>query len=135
MTGKVINFGEENGRAAAIKLMGNLFLIAMTAGVADMLAVAKANDVPTSDIQQLFGAWNPAGMLPARLAKMTSNTFHQPTWELDMARKDARLMMEEAGKGSKTLIVVPAVAKVMDELIGQGLGNNDWTVIGKNAVE
>src|SRR5665213_2907072 len=41
MTGKLINFGPEEGRAAGIKLTGNLFLQALTAGLADMLALAK----------------------------------------------------------------------------------------------
>ncbi|HMC84796.1 MAG TPA: NAD(P)-binding domain-containing protein, partial [Chitinophagaceae bacterium] len=41
MTGKLINFGTEEGKAAAIKLMGNLFLLTLTAGISDTLAFAK----------------------------------------------------------------------------------------------
>jgi len=39
MTGKVLHFGDKNNTAAGMKLIGNLFLIAMTAGVADSLAL------------------------------------------------------------------------------------------------
>ncbi|NDC41208.1 MAG: NAD(P)-dependent oxidoreductase, partial [Chitinophagia bacterium] len=104
MTGKVLNLGDETGRAAGIKLLGNLFLIAMTGGLTDMLALAEAEHIPAQAIADLFAIWNPGAMLPMRLAKMTSNTFDQPSWELNMARKDARLMMEGAAKGGNDLI-------------------------------
>ena len=134
MTGKLINFGTEEGKAAGMKLVGNLFLIAFTAGIADTLALAKAQHIPISDVAALFDSWNPGAMLPARLKKMTSNTFHQPTWELNMARKDARLMVETAGDAQMPLAVIPAIAGVMDEWISKGFGAYDWTVIGKDAV-
>ncbi len=131
MTGKVINFGEVINKAAGMKLLGNLFLIAMTAGVADTLSLAKSLDIPTSDVFALFDTWNPAGMLPARLKKMTSGTFDEPTWELNMARKDARLMVEESERAQRPLMVIPSVAAAMDKWIADGHGQDDWTVIGK----
>ena len=135
MTGKVINFGNETGRAAGIKLIGNLFLVAMTGGIADMLALAQSTNVPISDISALFDAWNPGVSAPARLKKMTSNTFDQPSWELNMARKDARLMMEATEARGINLTVVPAMAALMDSWIARGFGNYDWTVVGKDFVD
>ncbi|MEO6813974.1 MAG: NAD(P)-binding domain-containing protein, partial [Ginsengibacter sp.] len=38
MTGKLINFGAKEGKAAGMKLTGNLFLITLTAGLSDALA-------------------------------------------------------------------------------------------------
>ena len=134
MTGKVINFGSRTDKAACMKLAGNLFLIALTAGIADTLGLVKALDVPVSDVSALFAAWNPVAMVPARIQKMTSGTFGQPSWELNMARKDAGLMMAEAKKGNVKLIVIPQVAAAMDTLIAEGYGNNDWTVIAKDSV-
>jgi 3-hydroxyisobutyrate dehydrogenase len=134
MTGKVINFGEKVNAAAGMKLIGNLFLIAMTAGVADSLMLAKALDIDAADVSRLFESWNHSAMLPARLKKITSQTFDQPTWELNMARKDARLMMEEAAFKDANLIAIPAIAAEMDRLIKDGYGASDWTVIGKDAV-
>lgn len=134
MTGKLLNFGTQNNKAAGIKLLGNLFLIAMTGGVADMLMLAKSLGVETSDLFKLFETWNPTGMLPARMKKITSNTFDQPSWELNMARKDAGLMMEEAAHKGLHLMAIPAIADEMDKWIAKGYGNNDWTVIGKDAV-
>jgi 3-hydroxyisobutyrate dehydrogenase len=51
-----------------------------------------------------------------------------------MARKDARLMMEEAELGNQKLISIPPVAAEMDKFIQQGFGSFDWTVFAKDAV-
>jgi len=135
MTGLVLNFGEREGTAAGMKLVGNLFLIAMTGGVADCLALARAVGIESANVSKLFEAWNPAGAVVARLKKITSKTFDQPSWELNMARKDARLMIDGAGMGGMHLMAIPAIAEEMDRWIAMGHGNDDWTVIGKAAVE
>ena len=135
MTGKLLNFGTQTNKAAGMKLLGNLFLIAITGGLADMLGLSKALDIPTDDIFTLLESWNPGTMIPARLKKMTSNTFDQPTWELSMARKDASLMMSAAVHGGKQLVSLPAIANEMDRYIAKGHGHEDWTVIGKEAQE
>jgi 3-hydroxyisobutyrate dehydrogenase len=51
-----------------------------------------------------------------------------------MARKDARLMLEEAARGQQTLDVLPAIAQLMDRFIARGHGHDDWTVIAKDAL-
>ena len=132
MTGKLVELGEETGRAAAVKLLGNMFLITLTGGFSDMLATAQAMDVPPTAISDLFASWNPGALAPGRYQRIVSAPFDEPSWELQMARKDARLMMEEAAKGGKELTVIPAVAKVMDEWIEKGFGKKDWTVIVKD---
>ncbi len=134
MTGKVLNFGPEPGRAAGIKLLGNLFLVAFTTGIADTLTMAKALGVPVSDLTMLFDTWNPGAMLPNRLKRMSSGEYSKPSWELEMARKDTRLFLEAAQRGGVTLAVIPGVAAEMDRWIARGFGKNDWTVIAKDAV-
>jgi 3-hydroxyisobutyrate dehydrogenase len=134
MTGKLMNFGEEEGRAAGIKLSGNLFLLSLTAGLADALALAKVHGIPSSDLHQLFNNWNPGAMVPARLKRITDAKFNEPSWELNMARKDAGLMISAADHSGVNLMIVPAIAAVMDEWIAKGYGNNDWGVIAKNAL-
>lgn len=132
MTGKLINFGAEEGKAAGIKLVGNLFLIAMTAGLSDALGLAKAQNIDSADIAALFAAWNPGAGAPARLDKLRAGDFSNPSWELDMARKDAGLMMSAASKNGVTLNVLPAVAAKMDDWIAKGYGSSDWTIISKD---
>ena len=45
------------------------------------------------------------------------------TFELTMARKDMRLMLEAAGE--EPLAVLPAIARRMDEVIANGYGHED----------
>jgi len=134
MTGKLLNFGSEEGRAAAIKLSGNHFLISLTAGLSDTLALAKSLGVPTTDISDLFAAWNPGAGVPARLNKILTGDFGKPSWELDMARKDAGLMISAAQEKGVKLNVLPAVVAEMDQWIEKGHGSDDWSVIAKNNI-
>ncbi|MCW3467093.1 NAD(P)-dependent oxidoreductase [Chitinophaga nivalis] len=134
MTGKVLNFGESTGKATGMKLLGNLFLITFTAGLADTLSFAKGLDISLDEINALFGTWNPAAMLPARLKRMTSGHYSDPSWELNMARKDTGIFLEEARKTNTPLAVIPAIATEMDRWIAKGHGNDDWTVIAKDSI-
>jgi len=134
MTGKLLNFGSEEGRAAAIKLSGNHFLISLTAGLSDTLALAKSLGVPTTDISDLFAVWNPGAGVPARLNKILTGDFGKPSWELDMARKDAGLMISAAQEKGTKLNVLPAVVAEMDQWIENGHGSDDWSVIAKNNI-
>jgi 3-hydroxyisobutyrate dehydrogenase len=134
MTGKVINFGAEEGKAAAIKLIGNSFLISMTVGLSDALGLAKAQDIDSADIAALFAEWNPGAGAPARLDKLRAGDFSNPSWELDMARKDAGLMISAANEKGIKLTVIPAVAAEMDTWISNGHGSDDWSIISKNNI-
>lgn len=134
MTGKLVNFGPREGKAAGMKLIGNLFLLSLTGGFSDTLSLAKALDISAGEVLGLFDYWNPGAMIPARLKKIIEGNFTQPSWELNMARKDAGLMMEAARQGKVGLSVIPAVAAEMDRWIEQGHGNEDWTIIAKDSI-
>lgn len=135
MTGKLVYFGPEPDRAASFKLFGNLFLMFMTAGVAEVLTLAKALDVKPEDAAALFDAFNPAASLGARVKRMLAADFANPSWELAMARKDARLMLEEADSHGVPLPILPAIAATMDRFLDRGHAHDDWTVIAKDALE
>jgi 3-hydroxyisobutyrate dehydrogenase len=134
MTGKLLELGAETGKATGMKLTGNLFLLTLTAGISDTLALAKGLGISAAELSGLFEGWNPAGGMPARLKKMSSGDFDQPSWELDMARKDAGLMLGEAEKSGAHLTVIPAIAEEMDRWIEKGYGQKDWSVIAKDNV-
>jgi 3-hydroxyisobutyrate dehydrogenase len=51
-----------------------------------------------------------------------------------MARKDARLMVEEAARAGTALPILPAVAVEMDRWIARGHSHDDWMVIARDAV-
>jgi 3-hydroxyisobutyrate dehydrogenase len=131
MTGKLVELGPRPEAAASFKLLGNLFLMFLTTGLADMLALAKALDVTPEDAASLFSFFNPGTTIGARMKRMIDGSFEEPSWELSMARKDARLMLDEAARANVPMAVLPAIAARMDEVIAEGHGNADWTVLGK----
>ena len=134
MTGKLVYQGPAPERAAAFKLLGNLFLMFLTTGMADMLALAKAQGISPADAAALFDTFNPGAMVPARMKRILENDFGHPSWELAMARKDARLMIEESARGHVPLAVLPAIAAEMDRWIERGHAHDDWTIVAKNGV-
>lgn len=131
MTGKLLYFGTEVGKAAALKLAGNAFLVCLTAGLKDTLTLSKSLGVSVDDLLKLFNSWNPGTLVPTRLKRMTGADHSQPSWELNMARKDTQLFIDAAHQNGHQLLLMPAIAALMDEYINKGLGNHDWTVIGK----
>ncbi len=134
MTGKLVYLGPRPERAAAFKLLGNSFLMSLTAGLADMLALAKAEGVPAAEAATLFDWFNPGMTIGARMKRMLEADFGTASWELAMARKDARIMMEEAARANVMLALVPAIANEMDRFIERGHAKDDWTVIAKDAL-
>lgn len=134
MTGKLVYLGPEPERAAQFKLLGNLFLLAMTSGLVDFLSLAKAMGVEPAEAASLFDWLTMPNTVPSRIKGMIKGEFGSPSWELVMARKDARLMMEAAERGSTTLTTIPAVANTMDRWIAAGHGHEDWTVMAKEVV-
>jgi 3-hydroxyisobutyrate dehydrogenase len=134
MTGKLVDLGERVDAAAAFKLLGNLFLISLTAGFTDMLALAKAMDIPPTEVATLFEHFNPGAAVPARFKRVIDADYDHPTWELSMARKDARLMQAEAKDANVALSMLPSIAALMDRLIAEGQGRADWTVIARDFV-
>lgn len=134
MTGKLVHLGAREDAAASFKLLGNLFLMFLTTGVADMLALGKALDIAPTEVTALFEYFNPGAMIGARAKRMTDGNFEDPSWELGMARKDARLVLEAAERAGVPLAIVPSIAKRMDEVIAEGHAHHDWTVLGKDAL-
>ena len=96
-----------------------------------MYAMAAELGIDAVDAHALFGRFNPAGVLTYRGEAMAQGDY-TPTFELTMARKDARLMIDSAG--TRPLAVLPAVAQRMDALIARGFGADDLGVLAVDAV-
>jgi 3-hydroxyisobutyrate dehydrogenase len=125
MTGTVAYLGEAPERAAAFKLFGNLTLLGILGVLGDVNRLAHAVGVPTGEAFALFKQFNPGQFLPARAARIESGDLTKPSFELTMARKDVRLMIEEAQRGGVDLLVMPAVAALFDAAIARGEGALD----------
>ena len=120
MTGNVLYLGEAPERAAAFKLFGNLTLLGILGVLGDVNRLAHAVGIPTAEAFSLFKHFNPGQFLPARAARIEAGEFTPPSFEIAMARKDVRLMIEEAGRHGVDLFVMPGVAAMFDAAIARG---------------
>jgi len=125
MTGKVHYVGEAPERAAAFKLFGNLTLLGLLGVLGDVNRLAHAVGIGTQEAFGLFEQFNPGQTLPSRAARISGGGFDKPSFEIVMARKDVRLMIEEAQRGGVDLFVMPGVAAMFDAALARGEGTLD----------
>jgi 3-hydroxyisobutyrate dehydrogenase-like beta-hydroxyacid dehydrogenase len=126
MTGEVWWVGERPDLAAAYKLFGNAMILVIVGGLSDVYQLAAQLGVSATDAHQLFSRFKPAATIEYRGRKMAEGDF-RAMFELVMARKDVRLMLEAAGGAPLTLL--PALATRMDEVLAQGRGREDVGVL------
>jgi 3-hydroxyisobutyrate dehydrogenase len=130
MTGKVVELGDDPAHASAFKLFGNMLLITVVGGIADLYQFSRALGIEPKEAFSLFDHFNPGNAIPVRGKSMAEGKFSPASFEATMARKDLRLMVEEAGRHGKQLDVVPGVAALLDRYIAAGHGSEDFSVIG-----
>jgi 3-hydroxyisobutyrate dehydrogenase len=131
MTGEVWYIGEAGDRAAAFKIFGNSMLFVIAAGVTDVFAMAKGLGIAAADALAVFSKFQPGGIIKSRGEKMARGDF-SASFELTMARKDMRLMIEAAA--GQPMVVLPSIAQRMDEAIAQGHGQEDLGAIAAGLV-
>ena len=130
MAQRVEYFGERPDLAAVYKLCGNAMIVGVSAMAADVYAVAAGAGLSAEDAIRIRDILNPP-ILSARAESMVAGNF-SPSFELTMARKDVRLMLETAE--SRPLAALAAIASRMDTLIAQGHGSKDLAVLGIDSV-
>src|SRR5207244_13350957 len=128
MTGTLMNLGDDPGEAAAYKLLGNHLFLSITASLADTFTLGKSMGISRDDVTDFIEQMGSTPM-KARVARILMGNYDTPTWELLMARKDARLMTEETERAGMKLDVMPSFGVHMDQLIEEGLGAKDWTIV------
>ena len=131
MTGRLDYLGERADLAAVNKLFGNAMIISMSCIVADILTIAKASGVPGEDAIKLLGLLDLNAMVAGRGKNMAQGNFAL-SFELAMARKDVQLMLETTS--DLPMSVLPGIAQRMDQLIAQGHGGEDATVVARDAL-
>ena len=134
MTGKVVYLGAAPERAAAFKLFGNLTLLGILGVLADVNRLAHAVGIGTADAFSLFQHFNPGATLPARATRIESALTNPPSFEMSMARKDVRLMIEEAQRGGVDLMLMPGLAALFDAGIARGEGALDCAAAARMPV-
>lgn len=131
MTGKLVYQGPRPDRAAATKLFGNAMILAMVGAMADVMVLARATGVDPQDAMALFAEFPVEKQFAGRGARMAKGDF-QPSFELKMARKDVRLMLEtSAHVPEMPLCVLDGLAGRMDALLAEGHGAQDVGVLAQ----
>ena len=129
MTGKVWYTGERPELAAFFKLAGNAVYLTLTGAMGDLLAMGRQSGVTAEQIVGLFEVFKPGAALPFLGQRVAKAGEGPPSFELAMARKDVRLMLEAAGRARLT--VLPALAAAMDRALAQGKGRQDYAVFAR----
>ena len=129
MTGKVRYMGERADLAAAYKLFGNMMIMFVVSGIADVLALARSVGIEPTDAVTVFTDFNPASQVGTRGQKMAAGEFSPAAFELLAARKDIRLMIDSATAAGGSMHVLPAIAHRFDEIIAAGFGHDDLAAI------
>ena len=131
MTGRLQYLGERTDLAAVNKLLGNAMIIGVCAVMADVLTLAKSSRVDATDAINVLGTLDMNAVVARRGASMATGDF-TPNFELIMARKDVRLMLETSG--ALPTVVLAAIATRMDQLIAAGHGAEDFSVLAIDAL-
>ena len=131
MTGEVWYLGEQGDLAASYKIFGNAMLFVIAAGVTDVFAMAKGLGIAPADALAVFSKFQPGGLIKSRGEKMARGDF-SASFELTMARKDMRLMLEAAA--GQPMTVLPGIAKAMDDAIAKGHGRDDLGAIAAEVI-
>ncbi len=122
MTGELKYFGERVDLAAVYKLMGNAMILAVVGGITDVFRIARAQGVTDKEAYTLFSFFNPAGQIAGRGKRMAEGDY-DAMWTLDMARKDASLML--AAARDRELPVIAAVERELGTAMERGLESKD----------
>lgn len=128
MAQRVEYLGERPDLAAVLKLAGNACILGFTGVMADVFAVTDAAGVSPADTLRVLDFFSPAGAITMRGKRIAEQDF-TASFELAMARKDIRLMLETAG--DRPLATLPGIAARMDAMLEAGHAQDDFAVIGK----
>lgn len=129
---RVEYFGERADLAAGYKLIGNAMLLAIAGVVADSFTVAAGAGITAKDALKLLEFFDPGRVVHGRGKKMAAGDF-SASFELTMAHKDIRLMIETAG--DRPLATLPGILARMETSITEGRGHDDVGVLAADAVE
>ena len=107
---KTVSF-DEVGDGTRMKLVLNSWLLALTAGVAEAIALSKALGLdPTKFLEVIEGG--PIGAPYAKLkGSMMIEDSYEPAFPLRLAHKDARLVLEATDEAGVELPVAEAVER------------------------
>jgi 3-hydroxyisobutyrate dehydrogenase len=115
------------GAGSRMKLVNNTLLAFGAEGVANSLALARRLGLDVRSVRDAFeGGPLMSPWASAKISRIQDNNY-SPEFPLVLALKDVHLALEEADPERFT--VLASIAREWDQLVDQGIGNEDVTVV------
>jgi 3-hydroxyisobutyrate dehydrogenase len=122
---KVVRAGSDPGRATRLKLAINAWVLAMTQGAAEAVALGKGLGVELGEmIEALDGSPTDAPYFRLK-TKLMEDGEYPPSFSLRLAAKDAALMAEAASQAGIDAPVIRTIAQRLAEGVDAGYGDED----------
>lgn len=127
--GSKVHRFESVGGASRMKLVLNSWIVSLVTALAEAVALAEALDVSPERFLEIIDG-GPIGPPYARVkgGAMVGGDF-QPSFPLELALKDARLVAEAADAAGVDAAVVRAVIERMSEAVDAGHGREDMAAV------
>jgi 3-hydroxyisobutyrate dehydrogenase len=122
---KVVRVGEEPGGATRLKLAVNAWVLALTQGAAEAVALAKGLGLELDQmVEALDGSPTDAPYFRMK-AKLMDDGEYPTSFSLRLAAKDAALMAEAASQAGVDAPMIRTVARRLAEGVDAGYGDED----------
>ncbi|KAB8170855.1 NAD-binding protein [Streptomyces sp. 3MP-14] len=118
--------GATPGAATRLKLVCNSWVLAITHGTAEALALAHGLGVDSADfLEAIAGGPLDLGYLRTKAAAIEAGELTPPSFAVDTALKDARLIVEAGARADVQLDVAAAGLDRLTRASAQGHGGKD----------
>ena len=122
---KVVRVGAEPGRATRLKLAVNAWVLALTEGTAEAVALGKGLGIELDQmIEALDGSPTDSPYFRMKSKLMDAGEY-PPSFTLRLAAKDAALMAEAAAQAGVDAPLIRVVAQRLAEGVDAGHGDED----------
>lgn len=126
---KVVDVGERVGAATRLKLVVNAWLMVVTEGAAEVLALAEASGVGAQRVlDTLAGSPLDSAYLQLKGGAMVARDF-SPQFKLETALKDLELVRELAARSGVRLAAVEAAETRFGQAVEEGHGDEDMAAV------
>lgn len=123
------------GAGSRLKVVLNAWLMAMTATLAETVALAEALGVDFGDFLDATDRAQLAAAYTEQLGvAMGERAFEPVGFPLALARKDAALALEAAADGAARLQVFAATERQYGRAVEMGHGDEDWAAVVRAAL-
>jgi 3-hydroxyisobutyrate dehydrogenase len=126
---RTLRVGAGPGAASRLKLVLNAWVLAVTQGTAETIALAEGLDLdPQQVLDALEGGPLDLPYFRVKAAMMTADEF-PPAFPLALAAKDAALVADAAREAGVDLLLARTVAERFAQARDAGLGDEDMAAI------